>query len=223
MKTHKAVMFAVWVGISCVGSASAQVQRSGAANAQLMQQYQQAVAERSQLQVENAKLRKDADELKKQLGQAQQQATAAKAGAARNQALVATARAANDETQKSLDDLKGKMQELVSHFRETITTLHAVETERTQLQQQLTESRAAFDRCAERNFALYQVNGEILDRYEHQSAFSYLARAEPFTRLKRTRIENLVDEYRQRAEELRVKKAQASADSASGVTPPKDH
>ena len=53
------------------------------------------------------------------------------------------------------------------------------------------------------------MNQEILDRYQHQGAFSFLARAEPFTRIKQTQIDNLVVEYRERAEELRQKKPAA--------------
>lgn len=200
----------VLVSVSHSAHLSAQVQRSGGGggNAQLMQQFQQAVSERTQLQADNAKLKKDLEDLKKQLATAQQQATASKAGAERNQAAaVMAARAATDSTQKSLDETKGKMQELVSRYRETITTMRGIETERTQLQQQLAASKAGFDQCAETNYSLYQITAEVLDRYAHQGAFSYLGRSEPFTRIKRTQIENLVLEYKQRADELRVKKA----------------
>jgi hypothetical protein len=42
--------------------------------------------------------------------------------------------------------------------------------------------------------------------------FTKAAAVEPFTRITRTRIDNLVDEYRARAEELRAK-ARAAAGS----------
>jgi cell division septum initiation protein DivIVA len=206
--------FALLLGAFFVAPAHAQVQRGGgsgggAANAQLMMQYQQVVTERTALQADNGKLKKDLDDLKKQLDAAKQQATASKAGVGRGAAALATAQAANDRSAKELADSKGKMQELIGKFRETATELRGVEAERTQLQQQLAESKTAFDQCAERNYSLYQVDNEVLDRYAHQGAFSYLERAEPFTRIKRTQIDNLVLEYRQRAEELRVKKASA--------------
>jgi hypothetical protein len=54
---------------------------------------------------------------------------------------------------------------------------------------------------------LYEINGEILDRYEHVGLFTKVSAAEPFTKITRTRIDNLVIEYRERAQELRVKKA----------------
>ena len=202
------------------GSAVAQVQRSGggAANAALMQQYQQAVAERGQLQADKEKLKKDNDDLRRQLETVKQQLATSKAGVTRNESALATAQASNENNVKALADSRAKMQELISRFRETVTQLRAVESDRTTLQQQLTQSKAAFDKCAQANYQLYQVNNEVLDRYAHQGAFSYFARAEPFTRIKRTEIDNLVLEYRERAEELRVKSAAAGAGAATAPT-----
>ncbi len=200
---------AILVGIASA-PVFAQVSRSGGssgANTQLLMQLQQVTTERSQLQAENSKLKKEAEDLKKQLATAQQQLTAAKSGADRNQAAVAAARASNETTQRTLEDSRARMQELVTRYRDTITTMRGIETDRSQLRQQLAASQAAYDQCAVTNDSLYQINKEVLDRYQHQGAFSYMARAEPFTKIKRTQIDNLSLEYRQRAEELRVKKA----------------
>jgi chaperonin cofactor prefoldin len=174
------------------------------------------------LQADNAKLKKDLDDLKKQLDAANKLAATSKAGVSRDSAQLAAAQAANDRTAKDLADSKGKMQELVAKFRETITQMRGVEAERSQLQQQLAQSKTAFDQCADRNYSLYQVDNEVLDRYSHQGAFSYMERAEPFTRIKRTQIDNLVLEYKERAEELRVKKEVAASGPAAlpGIAPP---
>ena len=216
MGTDKPLLVALLAASLWVGSAAAQVQRSGggSANAALMQQYQQAVGERDQLQTDNGKLKKDNDDLRRQLETLKQQLATTKAGVTRDAAALATAQASNENNAKALADNRGKMQELISRFRETVTQMRAVESDRTTLQQQLTQSKAAFDKCAQANYQLYQVNNEVLDRYAHQGAFSYMARAEPFTRIKRTEIDNLVLEYRERAEELRVKPAATGA----GVT-----
>ena len=211
-------VMALLAGTLWAGWAVAQVQRSGGgANAALMQQYQQVVAERGQLQADNEKLKKDNDDLRRQLETAKQQLATNKTGVTRNEAALATAQASNESNAKALADSRAKMQELISRFRETVTQLRAVESDRTLLQQQLTQSKAAFDKCAQANYQLYQVDNEVLDRYAHQGAFSYMARAEPFTRIKRTEIDNLVLEYRERAEELRVK---ASASGAGAATVP---
>jgi chromosome segregation ATPase len=208
-------MLAAAVGIAPV---CAQVERSGGggANAQLMQQFQQAVSERSQLQVENTKLKKDAEDLKKQLAAVQQQVTASKTGAEKSQAAIAAAHASTATIQKSLEETKARMEELVGKFRETITAMRGVETERSELRQKLAASQAAYDQCAVSNESLYKIDNEVLDLYQHQGAFSYMKRSEPFTRIKKTQIDNLSLEYRQRAEELRIKKATA----ASGANAP---
>ncbi len=218
LKYRVSVLLALLSAALCAVPASGQVQRSGtAANAQLVQQYQQAVTERAQLQADNEKLKKQVDELKKDLDAAKQQLNGYRVNANRSQAALAAAETANDSNAKALADTKSKMQELIGRFRETAATLRGVETERAGLASQLAQSKAAFDQCAERNYALYQVNNEVLNRYEHQGALSYLARAEPFTRIKRTQIDNLVLEYRQRAEELRVTKPAAATTPS---TPP---
>ena len=204
-------------GLAAVPAAHAQVQRSGgggAANAQLMMQYQQAESEKTQLQADNTKLKKDLDDLKKQLDAVNKQATVSKAGVSRGAAELAAAQASNERNSKELADTKAKMQEVIVKFRETITQMRGIETDRTRLQQELDKSKAAFDTCAERNYSLYEVDNEVLDRYAHQGMFSYMERGEPFTRIKRTQIDNLVLEYKERAQQLRVDKANAAAGAA---------
>jgi len=63
----------------------------------------------------------------------------------------------------------------------------------------------AFDKCAENNLQLLDINADILNRYEHVGVFTKASTVEPFTKLTRTRMDNLVVETRARAEELRVK------------------
>ncbi len=195
------------------GSASAQVERSGGgANAQLAMQYQQVVTERTQLQEENEKLKKDLGDLKKQLDDAKHQLTASKAAeATRSQAQLVAAQAARESSAKDLEVAKGKMQELVDRYRDTATTLRTVETDRAQVTQQLSASKAAFDKCAQDNVSISQITAEVLNRYQHQHLFSDLGRAEPFTKIKQTQIDNLVLEYRQTLDQLHVKPTPAPA------------
>ena len=96
--------------------------------------------------------------------------------------------------------------ELVERFKETIAALKGVESARAQLQQDNAALSAAFDKCADNNLQLYEISNAVLDRYEHVGLFTKVGSAEPFTKITRTRIDNLVDEYRARAEELRSKK-----------------
>jgi chromosome segregation ATPase len=197
-------------------SALAQVERSGGANAQLAMQYQQLQAEKTQLQGDNTKLKADLDAVRKQLDAQAQQLKTLKAGAGGAQAALAAAQATGQRTEQNLTQTTANLQEVVLRFRELGATLRQVEAERSDLQQQVGRATLALDQCAQRNEQLYQINAEVLNRFEHQGAFSGLAAAEPFTRIKRTQIENIALEDRERAEALRMQRAA----TATPPTPP---
>jgi chromosome segregation ATPase len=187
--------------------AVAQVERTGGgASAQIMQQYQQASAERSALQAANEKMKKELDDTKSQLASANKQLLALRSNTNSSQAAVAAALTSKKAADDALEQTRTKLQELIGRFRDMTATLAGVETERNQLKQQVAASAAQYDKCAQTNFELYQVARESLDRLDHQGIFSAIARSEPLTRIQRTRLENLVDEYRIRAEQLRVER-----------------
>lgn len=185
--------------------ATAQTARSGSsANAQLTQQLQQLASERTALQAENARM-------KKELADLARERDALKAGqAALNRRVqaseLAATRAASEKNvaDGEAEKLQQRMQELVEKFRETAQLLREVETERASFKQSLTTKDAELTACIDRNVALYKLNGEVLARMENDGFFSRVARAEPFTRLKRVELENLIDDYRYRADEQRI-------------------
>jgi chromosome segregation ATPase len=188
--------------------ASGQVQRSGGGEAQkIMQQYQQVAAEKTALQAQVTQMKKDLDAAKAELDSVKKERDAAKAHMGVSSVAVAQATNAKQAAEHGLEQSKQRMNELVGKFREMATTLKDVEADRTKLNKDLTERNAAFDKCAASNLQLYEINNEILDRYEHVGLFTKASATEPFTKITRVRIENLADEYRARAQELRVKKA----------------
>jgi chromosome segregation ATPase len=185
----------------------AQVQRSGGGEAQkFMQQYQQVAAEKTALQAQVAQMKKDLDAANTELAAVKKDRDALKAHTGGSAAAIAQATSAREAAERNLEQSKQRMGELVSRFRETATNLKEVEADRASLRKDLTERNNAFDKCVENNMQLYQINGEILDRYEHVGLFTKASAAEPFTKITRTRIDNLVVEYRERAQELRAKK-----------------
>ena len=190
------------------GPAGAQVQRSGGESQKFMQQYQQIAADKSALQAQLAQVQKDLDAAKGELAAVKKDRDLLKARPAGVPAgAVAQLTASKDAAERSLEQSKQRMTELVGRFREMATNLKEVESDRAKLRSDLDQRNAAVDKCAENNLGLYSINGEILDRYEHIGLFTKVGAAEPFTKLTRTRMENLVVEYRARAEDLRIKKA----------------
>lgn len=217
--THLLSLAWLGIGVMLAAPAVAQVERSGGGpSAQLLQQYQQAMSQSTQLQADNSKLKKDLDQARQQLKSLQQELATLKAGAGSAQTQLTALNAAHQGAMKELEQSKAKMLELIARFRETTTSLRGVEGERSQLQMQLQQSRSALTECADRNVQLAKLNAEVMDRYLHQGLFAHLREAEPFTQLERTRNENLALEDRERLEQLHVQKpVQPAAAPASGA------
>jgi chromosome segregation ATPase len=194
---------------------------SGGANAQLMQQIQQLGSERTALQAENARMKKELAELTKERDALRAGKAALDRRAAASEAATALSTRSRESAEAEIEKQKERMQELVARFRETAQTLRGVETERATFQQSLVVRDAEVKACRERNEALYKLNGEVLARLENDGVWSRMARVEPFTRLKRVELENLVDDYRYRAEGLQEKPAAAAFGSQPSQLAPR--
>lgn len=196
----------------------AQAVRSGGDNARVVQELQQLASERTALQADNAKLKTQIDELKAKLDK----------GSAENAAL--SARLKNLETEsnrgtesskqltESLEKSRAKMQVLLTHFQETAQDLKTVEIERNGLRGQLDLRVRELHTCVDHNVDLYEINRETLDRLDKRGFWSALGNAEPFTQLSRARLENLIDAYRSRIDELRIERQKKQTPAA--VSPP---
>lgn len=219
----KALAGSAALAIATLGTpAIAQTSRGGGSSAspQIMQQYQQLSAERTTLLADNTRLKKDAEDAKAQLAATKKELDALKARAGGSAAAVETATAAKASAEQALADTRRKLDELVGRYRETATTLQTIEAERTRLGQELAKTAQGFDRCATDNVALYDLNDEVLTRWEHEGLFTRIARSEPFTQLKRTELENLIDGYRARAAEAKVRQATPRPVAPASGEPP---
>jgi chromosome segregation ATPase len=207
-RAHSSVlpMAMLAIGILAMSSAQAQTQRSGGETQKFIQQYQQLAAEKTALQAQATQMKKDLDTAQAELVAVKKERDALKSRAGGSTSQMAQLTAGKETAEKGLEQLKQKTTELVARFREMAVNLREVEADRTKLRNDLKDRSLAFDKCAEDNLGLFEVNSEILDRYEHIGVFTKVGTADPFTKIARTRIENLVDEYRARALELRVAK-----------------
>jgi chromosome segregation ATPase len=192
--------------------AVAQVQRSGDANARVVQQLQQLTAEKAAAQAENAKLKTEVDNLKAQLTKAtsalsasEQRAKQVAAGTSAKEA------AAMQEINDALSRSRSQTQELLGKYRETAQALKDVEIDRSQLRAQASTQERDLKTCVDRNAGMYLLTDEILRKVEDRGVWSSLTEKEPFTKISRTRLENLIDDYRYRVDELRVKDKTAIA------------
>ena len=194
--------------VALAGPALAQAPRSGGGGElqKFMQQYQQVSAEKTALQAQLTQLQTDLTSAKTELAGVKKERDALKAHSGASGAEVAQLTAAKITAEHSLEQYKQRMNELVDKFRQVAQNLKDTEADRTQARRDLDQRGAQFDKCAEDNLQLYEITGDVLDRYEHVGVFTRVSASEPFTKITRTRIDNLVDGYRERAQELRVKK-----------------
>lgn len=192
---------------------------SGGANAQMMQQYQQLSAERVTLKADNDRLKKEADAAAAELATVKKELATLKAHGSGESAELEKAKAATAASEQALAESRRKLEELVARFKETATTLRTVETQRAQLEQDAAKAGTERDACVVRNADLYDLNVEVLTRWERQGFWSRLAMADGFTRLKRTQLENLIDDYRSRAAAIRVRQGGAPAAAATPTQP----
>lgn len=99
---------------------------------------------------------------------------------------------------------RARMQELVDKFRETAQNLRQVETERGELKATLEGRQEEIRQCTQKNLGLYQANLDLLDRYASKGVWDAMLQREPVTGLKRVEVENLIEEYRRRLDQMQV-------------------
>jgi hypothetical protein len=191
-----------------VQPAAAQTARSGggggAQNAQLMQQLQQLASERTAMQAEQARMKKELEDLRKERDSLKAgQAAATQRVRAESEAVVTRTARERESAEKELVQVKQRTQELVEKFREMAQTLREVETDRATAKQAVTQNLQELNACVANNKALYALNDEVLTRFDQQGFWSRASEAEPFTRLKRVQLDNLIDGYKTRADDQR--------------------
>jgi chromosome segregation ATPase len=210
------------------GPVFAQAPRSGGGGGgeqqKIMQQYQQLAAEKTALQTQLAQAKKDLDAAKTDLAAVTKERDALKAHARTNTgvpaAQVAQLTASKAAAERNLEQFKQRTNELIGRYRDMAGNLKEVEADRNTLRTTLAQRDAAYDKCASDNLQLFELTNEALDRYQHVGLFTRVSATEPFTQITRTRIDNLVVEYRERALQLREKKAATGTGPVTPPTPP---
>jgi chromosome segregation ATPase len=198
------VTAAVMLAVAPVAQSVAQTERSGNADARVMQQLQQITGERAALQSENAKLKLEIEGLKKDLARSSASNSDLQGRSKALEAAAGRREVSGKQAEEQLERARAQMQELVTKFRETAQALRDVEGESTALRGQFDARERDFKTCVDRNAGLYNLNAEVLDKMANRGFWSSLTEREPFTKLKRVELENLIDDYRYRADELRL-------------------
>ncbi len=172
---------------------------------------QQMANERAQLEAESNALHKKLDEANAQVAKLGEQNDSLKKQLDRSRSSLDQSSAANKRNEETISQLRNRMNELIAEFRKTANTLRETEMDRNRLRKSLTAREGDLKQCVDNDMALYKIGNEVLDRYEHKGVFESLREREPFTKIKRVQLENLVDEYHWKLDDELLPAAKAKA------------
>lgn len=125
--------------------------------------------------------------------------------------LAATKTSAAGSQQKMEEKYTGA----IAQWKQRDTDINAVlTTTKDQLKQQLAQRKELeaslqkqtenFSVCYENNKKLYEINHQLLTRYENKGFSDVLKQREPFTGVAKVEVENLVEDYRYQLDDLKI-------------------
>ncbi|MDT8281370.1 MAG: hypothetical protein RQ982_01010 [Gammaproteobacteria bacterium] len=144
-------------------------------------------AQKVQLEQKNAQLLADIDKLKKDSEKQLKQQKVS------NKKLYS----AGKKKEQYIEKLKEKL-------KETVIALRKSESERLQANSNGQLLDTEFKRCFDNNHQLVQMNDQLIKNYNEKSCWDSIAHAEPFTGIKQVEVENILQEYRFKNEDLEI-------------------
>jgi chromosome segregation ATPase len=158
-----------------------------------------------QLQAENAELTRSKTELDVRLREATRQLDAARSGLNAAQGSLRSVQGQQTDLQGKYDEASARLATTTDRLNQASKSLATRDAELAQALQQLTQSRAANAGCEDKNGKLYTYGQEILDRYQHKGVWAALKQKEPVLGLNRVEIENVVQEYKLKMADEKLK------------------
>lgn len=210
-----AAVAAILLAVSLPAPAQQEPNKQAARERELLRR-----AQAAQKQAEEAKAAIEQEKAK-----VEAEAKAAKAQVAKTSGAVARERKRGDELQASLDAvtreravlasdkelLAGKLAQTEARLKDTLRDLAGVrdalaasEKELAQVRQVAALQAKSVRICEDKNLKLHGVTTEVMAKYRDQGFWDAVKRKEPFTGLRQVEVENLLEEYRDRAAEARV-------------------
>lgn len=125
------------------------------------------------------------------------------------------------ELTEKYKEADSNLQQMTLKFAEASKSLQQLQKEKEQEQKQLSGN---IQMCEKKNIQLYQVSTELMDKYKSKGIFSALLQAEPFTRLEQVRVDNLLQDYRDKTEAAKmiVSPVQVSAEATASINKSQD-
>lgn len=151
-------------------------------------------------QQQNADLSAQVDTLKKQLSEleAKRAALEKKLGGQTRQISELSDKQSSDKQQ--LAELADKYKLLEQQNAATGNNLQQTQIEKEQLDKDVQS-------CENKNTELYQLSIKLMDKYQAKGVWDAMLQAEPLTQLEKVKMENLLQEYHDKADANRISPA----------------
>ncbi len=155
---------------------------------------------------EKAALATQVDALKKQLGETESKGAALekKSGGQRKQVA---------ELSGKYEDADKNLQQMTQLYSQISESQQQLRMEKEQEHKRLEEGIRV---CEKKNAELYQISVELMEKYQSKGIISSLLQAEPFTQLEKVRVQNLLQEYLDKADAAKIASGSVSAVTATG-------
>ena len=176
-----------------------------------------------QINEQNAALAKQRDDLASQLKAAQASVASFKEKSQKElgkalgleKSLQAQQRDNATLTQQ-LAEARQALAALRQEHENTLATLKASEGDNRQLKAANAGQQRQIADCEHKNLLLYQANTQLLEKYKNKNVWDALAQKEPFTGIEKVRIDNVLQEYRDKLAADRVKPGSAKPMGGAG-------
>jgi chromosome segregation ATPase len=144
--------------------------------------------------------------------------------AALEKKLNGQSRQISELSDKQLSD-KQQQAELSDKYQETEKKLKLMEQQyattsnnlqQTQMEKEQEKKKLDGDIqvCEKKNSELYLLSVKLMDKYQAKGVLDAIRQAEPFTQLEKVRIENLLQEYRDKSDANRIASGRSNAQDA---------
>jgi chromosome segregation ATPase len=216
MRALRGVTLAAALALLGPGTALGQdADRQAAREREMLRRAQQAQRQaeeaRAAAEAERAKLDTELKDVKEQAQKSSNAVARERRRVKELETDLETTRSARDRLQTEKEALAARMAETERQLAETSRTLEqtrqtlgAREADLAALRDVSARQQQANAVCEDKNRRLYEVSTELIEKFRSQGFWDAVRRKEPFTRLRQVEVENLLEEYAERAEDARV-------------------
>ena len=145
-----------------------------------------------------AKLKQDIKDKTATLEEAQKSLTAStRHGAALDRDL--------GRTKARLKQTEDRLREVIGKYRELAANLQKTKVDKSDLEHRLAQETRRREDAEAKNEKLYQLNAELVKKFDDKGVMDALLQHEPFTGIKEVQIENIKQDYSYKADQQKVR------------------